>query len=120
MEETTENKPRSLRTLLTLDTYQGMTDEEINLVLDFWVDNRLKQGEIRERIEAYQRYTDALINQRLGIATMAAEAFDDALEVSNNFIVELQHEGPRLDALEPDVELLCVADEYDKEHSDVQ
>lgn len=44
---TTENvnTPRDLNTLINLDTYQGMTDEEIELIINYKIESK-----VRERI----------------------------------------------------------------------
>lgn len=42
---TTENvsTPRDLNTLINLDTYQGMTDEEIELVINYKVESKVHE-----------------------------------------------------------------------------
>ena len=44
-------EPRKLQQLLKEDTYQGMTDTEINLVLEFWVNHKqIGRASCRERV----------------------------------------------------------------------
>lgn len=47
-----EVEPRDLNTLLSLDTYQGMTDAEIDLVLSYRVDVAVSDRELLARIAA--------------------------------------------------------------------
>ena len=35
---------RDISTLLKLESYQDMTDEEINLIIDFWKEDKYKDG----------------------------------------------------------------------------
>ncbi len=41
---TTENNPRGLGELLSMDTYQGMTDEEIQMIIDDKVNSAYAKG----------------------------------------------------------------------------
>jgi hypothetical protein len=63
--ETDESKPRSVAELIKLDSYQGMTDEEINALMDF----KIKLG--ARSLYAQQR-ADELI--RGGVYTDGKEA----------------------------------------------
>jgi hypothetical protein len=53
---TTENEPRSINELLALDTYQGMTDAEIDLIIDYKVKlettNAINLADISNRTQA--------------------------------------------------------------------
>ena len=54
---TTETAPRNINELLALNTYQGMTDEEIELIIEF-----------RVRTKAYSYYTAYLAEEGIAAA----------------------------------------------------
>lgn len=67
-ETTTEQTPRTVQQLLSLDTYQGMTDEEIQSLIDY-----------------YQRlgYDTALGTAQISIWSQAAQTIVDGSEAQH-------------------------------------
>lgn len=82
---------RDVNVLLTLDTYQGMSDEEIELVIDFKIqealnsaENTAKQnaiaGSAQAQIDAYSSMADdahdvlqSVLNRQVPWATISAD-----------------------------------------------
>lgn len=64
---TTENSPRGLGELLSLDTYQGMTDEEIQMIID------------NEKNKAYNAGNLDALKSETSIAIQAAHRQYDAV-----------------------------------------
>lgn len=63
---TTEgDSPRDLNTLVSLGTYQGMTDEEIELVIDFKVQQRVTDSINLADIENRSSTLNELVAQEL-------------------------------------------------------
>jgi len=59
---TEEIKPlvRDVNVLLTLGTYQGMSDEEIELVIDFKINKALHDEEFKQTISAMKETQQAM------------------------------------------------------------
>lgn len=106
-------EPRKLQQLLKEDTYQGMTDTEINLVLEFWVNHNLRVSEYRERMDMYNDYIHYLIDSREGVARMAQADFDATLTESADYISELHYNVPTPAETVPDPEMLKTIEEME-------
>ena len=68
-----ENVPRDINTLLSLDTYQGMTDAEIEMVLSYRVEVAVADRELLARIAAATEREEQCIadNRASAAATLA-------------------------------------------------
>lgn len=65
-----EGFPRDINVLLALDTYQGMTDEEIELVFTYKINQSLTSRENLAKIEALNQTMESKIEiQRQSCAT---------------------------------------------------
>lgn len=64
---TTENTStaRDLNTLLNLDTYQGMTDEEIELILNYKIESRVREQIIEGSKTLNTLKMEAILQQNL-------------------------------------------------------
>lgn len=62
---TESDSPRDLNTLVSLGTYQGMTDEEIELVIDFKVQQRVTDSINLADIENRSSALNELVAQEL-------------------------------------------------------
>lgn len=113
MEEniTETNEPRSLDELLKLDTYQGMTDEEIDIIIDFHVNNKVRDKEHVERMQILKDYTAQKLQIQQGIATQALEKFNSLGEAVAASRRETDIKIPSIAELEPTPEFLEVTDE---------
>lgn len=49
---TTNNSPREITELMQMGTYQGMTDEEINILIDYKIQQALNTDEQQARRDA--------------------------------------------------------------------
>lgn len=65
----TTTNPRDISALLALNTYQGMTDEEIEILIDY----RVRQKRLEEDIATKNANTEREINERLAIDAAAAQ-----------------------------------------------
>lgn len=54
--EATENKPRSVAKLIELGTFQGMTDEEIQSLIDYYVS--LSRTDLQAQIQRTEAQTN--------------------------------------------------------------
>jgi len=64
---------RDINTLLSLDTYQGMSDEEIESIISFKVQEALDSDEHTAKLDAIQQQTAA---QAAAYQSMADDAHD--------------------------------------------
>jgi hypothetical protein len=64
---TTENTntARDLNTLLNLDTYQGMTDEEIELILNYKIESKVRERIIEASKTINTLKMEALLQQNV-------------------------------------------------------
>lgn len=74
---------RDINILLSLDTYQGMSDEEIDLLIDYKIQVALDSEEQTARMEAIQQQ---LASQTSAYQTMADDAHDVLYSVLNQSI----------------------------------
>ena len=81
----TTTSPRSLNTLLGLNTYQGMTDEEIEIILAY----KVQQAMIQEQIET----KNAILQQEMAQRVAATQA---ALQQTNNLLQSILNRGTGL------------------------
>lgn len=71
-----ENFPRDINVLLALRTYQGMTDEEINMVLDYKIQQEKTSAESLAFIAAQTVY----MNEDLAIQEASCKRLEAALQ----------------------------------------
>lgn len=85
---TTENNdsPRDINVLLALDTYQGMTDEEIDMIIDYKVEVGVKSEVSRECINAQIDACNSLIAISAEAKNIAYEKLSKAL--NRNLMLE--------------------------------
>lgn len=55
------NKPRNISELLRMDSYADMTDEEINLVIEYRANQAAFSAEMEQKRLENERATDAMI-----------------------------------------------------------
>lgn len=72
---------RDINVLLELDTYQGMSDAEIQSVIDFWVSNAKSTTEIEVKNSAEMKAEQELLDARTAHAQAAANVLQSMLEV---------------------------------------
>lgn len=77
-DEIIEVTPRSISVLLSLDTYQDMTDEEINLVLDFKIQEAVSSAN-NQAIREQNAQTNAVIEQSQAAIVAETQAVLDSL-----------------------------------------
>ena len=73
---TSQNSPRNLSDLLDLGTYQGMTDEEVEMVLDYKIGQALSESEYVER----QRVNSENLSALLANGQETADRIADMIE----------------------------------------
>lgn len=77
--ETEEVKQRSVSELLQLDTYQGMTDEEIQSLIDFYKHDSYTQGWQKGNTEAVLDKVEAAQEASAAAYEKAEAAFNAAV-----------------------------------------
>lgn len=75
--EGTSNSDRPLETLLKLGTYQGMTDTEVESVLEYRVARRMKQEEFELKMQEVQEGLTAQAAAYQEMADNAMTAFNE-------------------------------------------
>lgn len=88
----TENEiiePRDINKLLALDTYQGMTDEEINSIIEYKAERLYKNKEIesKRKIEREQN------NEKLSILRDSCKKTEEMLQSILNREVPIKSVG---------------------------
>lgn len=85
----TQTETRSLNELLLLDTYQGMTDEEIEMVIEYKarqefhsLESTAKQAELIQKMN----YSEALNAQSLQMIRDTLESIKDSFTVKPEFV----------------------------------
>lgn len=69
---TTEaNEPRDINVLLALDTYQGMTDAEIDLIIAYKVTREVNSQEFTAKMNAINAQSAQLVADNAAAATQA-------------------------------------------------
>lgn len=96
MSTTTEavqvTKPRSVNVLMDLDTYQGMTDEEIDSIIEFKA--RLKSIDIRNT---------AVVNHVTEVANEMMESHNDNMHTLLSMVDEVRNTTPVMQRIESEV-----------------
>lgn len=72
----TTSKPRNIKELLTLTTYQGMTDDEIQLIIDY----RVEQAHTDEVVKAQIAIEVTTMNETAEIRSQQASESNDILK----------------------------------------
>ena len=54
---------RDINVLLSLDTYQGMTDEEIQSIIDYKVERAVRERDSSELVKVVTETSKALVNE---------------------------------------------------------
>lgn len=72
----TTTSPRNINTLLALNTYQGMTDEEVELVLAY----KVQQAMIQEQIETKNAIMQQEMTQRVAVTQTALQQTNNLLQ----------------------------------------
>ena len=77
---TTDEKTRTLDELLVLDTYQGMTDAEIDSILKYKIEHALADRERLARMVAQINLTDQLLEDNRRSAQRAHDMLQSIVE----------------------------------------
>ena len=77
---TTNEKTRTIDELLALDTYQGMTDAEIDAILKYTIDHALAERERRARVALEIELTEQLIEDNRRSAQQAHAMLQSIVE----------------------------------------
>ena len=77
-EETQE--PRNINVLLELDTYQGMTDEEIDILLNYKIDHEITQRELAILAAAEATRAEQCIADNRASAARALDMIQSIIE----------------------------------------
>lgn len=72
-------QPKKLDTLLKSTTYQGMSDEEIKRIIDYWKETCYESGRIDERNSSVTAALNNLLAQNKELAAQAEAAFNNAV-----------------------------------------
>lgn len=91
MSTTTDERPRTLDKLLALDTYQGMTDAEIDIILDYKIKQAVTEREVLARIELQIQTSEQIIADNRRSAQEAHDMLQSIIEA----------EFPKVKPLEP-------------------
>lgn len=79
--DTTESATqRTVSELLKLYTYQGMTDAEIQSLIDYYKQSSYNQGVSESNAAALDRRTEEMLKQASDASATAAAAFDAAIK----------------------------------------
>lgn len=70
-------QPRPIEELAKLDTYQGMTDEEIGLVMQYRLEIAIKDSAYQAALEEQRKSEQAKIESYRSIAEHAKERLDE-------------------------------------------
>lgn len=85
VDQVEETKPRSLDALLKLDTFQGMTDEEISAVVSYRESQAVLNAKIEE-MRAEAEAAQAAFQERMDQQLAQAQAnFEQAMSVAAQF-----------------------------------
>lgn len=78
--------PRDIDVLMHMDTYQGMTDEEINLVIEKHKELSYSEGETSVKQDLYSEMESRLVAATQEASDKAQEAFEKACALQCNFV----------------------------------
>lgn len=67
-------------TLLKAETYQGMTDEEIDAIIDYRVDRAKVDATISKDMEAHQVIMQSLMGAQVESSAKVRDMFQEALD----------------------------------------
>lgn len=76
-EETLE--PRPIEVLLKLETYQGMTDAEIQMVMDYMIQDAYGRGVAEANTNAISQSSKIMAESQLALADHARATFDSLI-----------------------------------------
>jgi hypothetical protein len=74
-----QEKPRDVSVLLTLDTYQGMSDEEIDSVIRYKVNESLMSAENAAKMNTFTQVMNDVISQTETAAQMVQQQTEQIL-----------------------------------------
>ena len=80
----TNAEPRPINTLLAMDTYQGMSDAEIDLVINYKIERAINSQEMLLREQAAIEYTNARAQQNADAIERAQSMVEYALGMTND------------------------------------
>lgn len=86
-DDTTTETQRSVGDLLELDTYQGMTDAEIQSLIDYWRQYGYNEGYVAKEIETTTATQDTLVTAAQDAYESSQKAFDAAIQTQVTFAV---------------------------------
>ena len=69
-----------INTLLKADTYQGMTDEEIDAIIDYKVERAKGDATISKDMEAHQAIMRSLMGAQAESSAKVRDMFQEALD----------------------------------------
>nr|DAU86387.1 MAG TPA: hypothetical protein [Bacteriophage sp.] len=84
---TTDNEARPIEELAKLDSYQGMTDEEIELLTDYKLRIALNDAAFKESMKQQQAATQAKIDAYAAEAEHAKKRLDALIAAPLNLTV---------------------------------
>lgn len=70
-------QPRPIEDLAKLDSYQGMTDEEINILMQYRLEIAIKDSAYQAALEAQRKAEQAKIESYRSLADYAKERLDE-------------------------------------------
>lgn len=88
-EEETQ-RPRDINVLLELDTYQGMTDEEIDLLLEYKIDHSITQRELAVLAAAEANRAEQCIADNRASAARALDMIQSIIEATFPTVAPVQ------------------------------
>ena len=92
--------PRSLDVLLLMDTYQDMTDTEINMIIDYKIERAKSDAIVQAAIDSEnKRMTEAIAIQR-EICNSSETMLESTLEAIKPVIKFVQPNGVELRSIE--------------------
>ena len=80
-----EKTPRTLDELLKLDTYQGMTDVEIDIVIEWHVRNAVQDAEFKAQANLQQEQIAVLYGREMEKARLANETLRELVGLTGNY-----------------------------------
>lgn len=75
-------QPRPIEDLVKLDSYQGMTDEEINILMQYHLEIAIKDSAYQAALEAQRKAEQAKIESYRSLADRAKERLDELTAAS--------------------------------------
>lgn len=97
---TNENSPRDINVLLLMESYQDMTDEEINMIIDYKIERAKSDEIVQAAIDSEnKRMTEAIAIQR-EICNTSETMLESTLEAIKPVIKFVQPNGVELRSIE--------------------